>query len=174
MRVLAAVLCALTLAGPAAAAGPSFGVFDLQHDLAGASRDTFGDVAVKPRTAVAGKGVLVRCAAWCRFGTGWVAFAVPPALTASDLSTASASFSKRLGWHVRVTLRPAAEARWHAFAVRVAAAGRRRGVPEVLVVVVRGQIAATPLYSQIAAAHGVLTLTGFSRASAKALASTLR
>lgn len=173
MRLLTAFLCALVLAAPAAAAGPRFGLFDLQSDLAAASHDTYGDVAAKPRAAVVGHGLLAHCGSSCRFGSGWLAFSVQPALTAADVTAARAQFSKRLGWTVALSLRPAAQARWAAFARRVAAAGRHRGVPDVLVVVARGEIAAAPLATEVAATHGGVTLTGFSRASAKLLASAL-
>ena len=174
MRLLTVLLCALALAGPAAAAAPSFGVFDLQTDLAAASRNTYGDVAVKPRAAVAGHGVLAHCGSSCRFGSGWLAFSVPPALTRADVTAARVQFSKRAGWTVALSLRPAAQARWAAFARRVAFAGRHRGVPDVLVVVARGEVAAAPLASEVVTTHGRVTLSGFSRASARALASALR
>lgn len=174
MRLFAISLAALALAGPAAASTPSFGVFDLQSDLAAASHNAYGDVAVKPRAALAGHGTLAHCGSWCRFGKGWLAFAVEPAVGRSGVSRAQVRYSKRLGWAVVVSLHPAAQSRWAAFARRVALAGKQRGVPDVLVVVARGQIAAAPLSTGVYAAHGQLTLTGFSRASARALASALR
>jgi hypothetical protein len=174
VRLIVVTLAALSLAGPAAAATPSFGVFDLQSDLAAASHNTYGDVAAKPRAAVAGHGILAHCGSSCRFGSGWLAFGVKPALNGGDVTAARVRFSKRTGWTVALSLRPAAQARWAAFAKRVAFAGRHRGVPDVLVVVARGEIAATPLATEVAAAHGGVTLSGFSRASAKLLASALR
>jgi hypothetical protein len=174
MRLLTVLLCALALAGPAAAAAPPFGVFDLQSDLAAVSHNTYGDVAVKPRAAVTGHGVLAHCGAWCRFGSGWLAFGVKPALGAADVTAARVQFSKRTGWTVALSLRPAAQARWAAFARRVAFAGRHRGVPDVLVVVAGGEIAAAPLATEVATTHGGVTLSGFSRASARAVASALR
>jgi hypothetical protein len=173
MRLLALPFAALALAAPAAASTPSFGVFDLQSDLAAASHNAYGDVAAKPRVAVAGHGTLAECASWCRFGKGWLAFAVKPALTRADVTAAHVQYSKHLGWTVVVSLHPAAQSRWAAFARRVAFAGKHRGVPDVLVVVARGQIAAAPLSTEVTAAHGDLTLAGFSRASAKALVSAL-
>jgi hypothetical protein len=173
VRLIVVTLAALALAGPAAAATPSFGVFDLQTDLAATSHNTYGDVAPKPRAKVAGKGLLAECGSSCRLGKGWLAFANPPALSAGDVTAARSSFSKRTGWTVALSLRPAAQQRWAAFARRVAAAGRERGVPEVLVVVARGQIAALPLASEVTSSHGRVTLSGFSRASARALASAL-
>jgi hypothetical protein len=78
-----------------------------------------------------------------------------------------------MGWTVVVSLHAGAQRRWAAFAQRVAAVGRERGVPDVLVVVARGEIAAAPLSTEVVAAHGGVTLSGFSRASAKALVSAL-
>lgn len=174
MRLIVVTFAALSLAGPAVAATPPFGVFDLQSDLAASSHNGFGDVAVKPRAAVEGHGFLAHCGSSCRFGSGWLAFAVKPALTRRDVTAARVHFSKRAGWTVALSLRPAARARWASFARRVAVAGRRRGVPDVLVVVARGEIAAAPLSTEVTAAHGGVTLSGFSRASARLLASALR
>ena len=173
MRILAVSLAALALAGPAAASTPPFGVFDLQSDLAAASHNAYGDVAAKPRAAVTGRGTVVHCGAWCRFGKGWLAFAVKPALAGGDVSSARVRYSKQMGWTVIVSLHPAAQARWAAFAKRVAFAGRHRGVPDVLIVVTRGENAAAPLSTEVTAAHGDVTLAGFSRASARALVSAL-
>jgi hypothetical protein len=173
MRILAISLAALALAGPAAASTPSFGVFDLQTDLAAASHNAYGDVAAKPRAAVTGHGTVVRCGSWCRFGKGWLAFAVKPALSRGDVSSARVRYSKHMGWTVVVSLHPAAQTRWAAFAKRVAFAGKHRGVPDVLIVVTRGEIAAAPLSTEVTAARGSVTLSGFSRASAKALGALL-
>jgi hypothetical protein len=46
-------------------------------------------------------------------------------------------------------------------------------MPDVLVVAAGGQIAALPLATQISTAQGVVTLTGFSRASARQVAKSL-
>lgn len=173
MRLIVVTLAALSLAGPAAAATPSFGVFDLQSDLAPASHNAYGDVAVKPLAAVEGHGFLAHCGASCRFGSGWLAFGVKPALTRADVTAARVQFSKRKGWTVALSLRPAAQTRWAAFARRVAFAGKHRGVPDVLVVVARGEITAAPLSTEVAAGHGGVTLSGFSRTSARAVASAL-
>jgi hypothetical protein len=173
MRLLVVTLSALALAGPAVAATPSFGVFDLQSDLAAASHNAYGDVAAKPRNAVAGHGTLAHCGSWCRFGNGWLAFAVKPALSRGDVSAVRVRYSKHMGWTVVVSLHAGAQRRWAAFAQRVAAVGRERGVPDVLVVVAGGEIAAAPLSTEVVAAHGGVTLSGFSRASAKALVSAL-
>src|SRR3954464_3334267 len=97
VRLIVVTLAALSLAGPAAAATPSFGVFDLQNDLAAASHNAYGDVAVKPRAAVEGHGFLAHCGSSCRFGSGWLAFGVKPALTRGDVTAAKAQFSERAG-----------------------------------------------------------------------------
>jgi preprotein translocase subunit SecD len=174
MRLLAISIATLALAAPAAAATPAFGVFDLQSDLAAASHNAYGDVAVKPRAAVEGHGLLAHCGSSCRFGSGWLAFGVKPALSRSDVTAARVQSSKGMGWMVVLSLRPAAQSRWAAFARRVAFAGKHRGVPDVLIVVARGEIAAAPLSTEVTTAHGGVTLSGFSRASARALASALR
>jgi hypothetical protein len=174
MRLFAVLLLVLAFAAPAAAAGPRFALFDLQTDLAKASRNAFGDVETGNRDSLAGHGTLARCAAWCRFGDGWLAFNRKPQLGHADVTDASVAFSKRRGWIVELSLRPAARARWSAFAQRAAAVEKQRGVPDVLVVVAAGQIAATPYTSQITSRNGRLTLTGFSRASANALLKSLR
>jgi hypothetical protein len=174
MRILGVVLAALALAGPAAAATPRLAVWDLQSDLAHASRNDFGDVAVKPRAALAGAGTLVRCGTWCRFGSGWLAFGAPPRLATPDLCGLRVVYEKRLGWTVQATLSPAAAARWSRFSRLLAQRSRRRGVPDVLVVAARGVVVASPLGSAVHAADGALVLTGFSRASAKALAAAAR
>jgi hypothetical protein len=173
MRVLAITFAALALAGPAVAATPRFALYDLQSDLAHASRNEYGDVLVKPLPRVAGKGTAVRCGPACRFGAGWLAFAAKPHLAPADVARAKAGYSKHDGWTVELSLRPRAVARWDAFRERTAAAAKLRGVPDVLVVVAGGQIAAAPLASEVATSHGAVTLTGFSRASAKSLARLL-
>jgi hypothetical protein len=172
MRRLVLLLCVGALAAPVAAgaATPKLALWDLQSDLAGVSRNVYGDVTVKPLRAVAGHGTEVRCAAWCRFGHGWLVFAKPPHLSAGDVATARFAYSSRRGWFVSLTLRPAALARWRAFVARVAKSARQRGVPDVLVVAVAGQIAAAPLATEVTSVRGVVTIAGFSRASAKALA----
>src|SRR3954451_19647015 len=88
-ELCAVILSALALAAPAAAATPRFALFDLQSDLAHVSRNAFGDVDVKPAAVLRGHGTLVRCAAWCRFGDGWLAFARPAHLIPADVATAS-------------------------------------------------------------------------------------
>jgi hypothetical protein len=173
MRVLAAIFATLALAGPASAAGPRFAVFDLQSDLAHASRNTFGDVSVKPRAALAGRGTLVLCGAWCRFGDGWLAFRAVPHLQAGDVTSAAVQYSKRRGWTVQLGLRATAAARWALFSKNVAAGAKLQGVPDVLVVVAGGKIAAAPYSTQVTTSRGHVSLAGFSRASANALAKLL-
>jgi hypothetical protein len=112
----------------------------------------------------------VRCAAWCRFGSGWLAFSPRPRLAAGDVASARYAYAKRKGWFVQLTLRPGAVAHWRGFVRNVSSAVKRRGVPDVLVVVAGGQVAASPLATQVTSAGATVTLTGFSRAGAKALA----
>jgi hypothetical protein len=169
MRYLAAAVVTLLLAGPAAAATPRFALFDLQSDLAHASRNPYGDVAVQPLSRLEGKGTLVRCATWCRFGSGWLAFAQPPRLSAADVAGATVRYTRRQGWTVRLSLRAAAQGRWTAFSRNVLAQAKLHGVPDVLVVVAGGEVAASPLATQVTSSKGVVTLTGFTQASAKAL-----
>lgn len=175
MRRLALPLVVLALAAPAsaAAAPPRFALWDLQTDLSTASRNVYGDVDAKPLAAVATRGTPVHCAAWCRFGSGWLAFRTAPRLDAADVAGARVAYARRKGWFVDLTLRPAAAPRWAAFAAHVRNGTRLRGVPDVLVVVAGGQIAAAPLATEVTSARGVVTLTGFSRPGAKALARLL-
>jgi hypothetical protein len=168
-------LAALALPAAASAATPRFAVYVLQTDLSHASRNTYGDVQVKPRAAVAGKGTVVECADWCRFGAGWLAFKPAAArLGSPDVSTAAVRYTKHKGWTVRLTLTRPAASKWTRLGRQLRTGEKLRGVPDVLVVVAGGQVAASPYASQVSAAGGVLTLTGFSRASAKALAANLR
>jgi hypothetical protein len=166
MRLLASSLAALALS-------PPFAVWDLQADLAKVSHNAFGDVAVKPRGAVTGHGSVVRCGAWCRFGDGWLAFSAPPALGRTDVSRAAARFDGKKGWTVELHLTGRGWTRWQSFARRADRDGRKRGVPDVLVVTTSGQVAGTPMASQVFAAKGSVTLTGFTRASARAVAQAL-
>jgi hypothetical protein len=180
MRRLCLLLVLLALfaavAVPAASAStPRFAVYVLQSDLAGVSHNMYGDVQVKPQAAVAGKGTIVRCATWCRFGSGWLAFKGSAArLAPADASAAAVRYTKRKGWTVQLTLTHAAATKWTRLARQLKAGAKSRGVPAVLVVVAGGQVAAAPFASQVSATGGVLTLTGFSRASARALATSLR
>jgi hypothetical protein len=176
MQRLCVVLLVLLFAVPAtaSAATPRFAVYDLQTDLAHASRNTYGDIQVKPRADLTGKGTLVRCATWCRFGSGWLAFRAQPRLTPADVSAPTVRYTKHKGWTVRVALDRAAAAKWTRLARNLRQDTKLAGVPAVLVVVADGQVAAAPYSTQVSASGGVLTLTGFSRASAKALQNTLK
>ena len=166
MRLLASSLAALALS-------PPFAVWDLQADLAKVSHNAFGDVAVKPHAAVAGHGALVRCAAWCRFGDGWLAFSARPALARADVSRATPRLDRKNGWTVELRLTGPGWARWRSFAHRVELNGKKRGVPDVLIITASGQVAGTPMASEVFAAKGSVTLTGFTRASARAVAKSL-
>jgi hypothetical protein len=176
MKRLCVVLLVLAFAAPAAAsaATPRFALYDLQADLAHASRNVYGDVQVKPRAALGGKGTLVRCGSWCRFGSGWLAFKTAPRLAPGDVSAPAVRYSAHKGWTVRLTLSRAAAAKWTRLARNLKSGAELAGVPSVLVVVAGGQVAASPYSTQVSASGGVLTLTGFSRASAKALAENIR
>lgn len=174
MRVAAVVVALLLISAPAAAAAPRFALWDLQSDLAHVSRNPYGDVAVKPLAAVRGKGVLVRCGTWCRFGDGWLAFSQEPRLATRDIAGATVRYSKRQGWTVRLSLRSSSRTRWSTFARNATSQATLKGVPDVLVVVAGGQVAASPLATQVSSSPGgVVTLTGFSQASATALAKLL-
>jgi hypothetical protein len=173
-RFLLILFAAASLAVPAAAsAAPRFALWDLQTDLAAASRNAFGDVQAKPRAAVARHGTAIECAAWCRFGKGWLAFHAAPRVGAGDVATAAVGYSKKLGWHVRLTLKPSARRKWDRFAAVLRAGYRQRGVPDVLVVAAGERVVAAPFADQVHATSGVLTLTGFSKASAQALAAAV-
>jgi len=176
MRRLCVVLLICFVGAPAAAsaASPRFALYDLQSDLSHASRNVYGDVEVKPRADLTGKGTVVRCAAWCRFGSGWLAFASAARLDPADVSAPVVRYNKHKGWTVRLTLGHAAAVKWTRLAANLEADTKINGVPSVLVVVAAGQVAAAPYSTQVSATGGVLTLTGFSRASAKALAAQLR
>jgi hypothetical protein len=165
---------ALALAAPAAGAVPRFALFDLKSDLAHASRNAFGDVRVRPRAALAGRGTRVECGAWCRFGAGWLAFSGRPHLAPPDVAAAGLRYSPRRGWTVRLALRPGARVRWAAFVRGLDESARLAGVPDVLVLVADGRVAATPLASQVSTARGVVTIAGFTKASATAVARALR
>lgn len=170
MRLIAFVSLALVFAAPAAAAGPRFGVFDL-NDLARASHNAYGDVKVSQR-ATALRGTVVHCGTGCRFGTGWLAFAQGPSLTASDVVSAKAH-SGRIGWNVDLGLTTRGQARWTAFAKVAAQRAKSTGFPDVIVVVVNGEILAAPYANDVRYKNGALELVGFSRAEALRTAKTL-
>jgi hypothetical protein len=172
MRYAALLLAGLVLAAPAAAATPRFGVFNLDSDLARASRNEFGDVKVAEHKAAL-RGIVVRCAAGCRLGSGWLAFARPANLQAGDVSAARAH-SGRIGWSVEVTLTARGRTRWTSFSRQAARHLRTNGVPDVLAVVVDGSILAAPFANDVRARHGTLELVGFRRADALRAATLLR
>jgi len=169
MRALAAVVAALAVAAPASAAAPRFALLDL-HDLTRASKNEYGDVhptKARPRAAL-----VVRCAAGCRFGSGWLGFAKVVGPSAGDVRRASAG-PGRIGWSVRVTLSARGRSRWQAFTRLAARRAKQAGVPDVLAVAVGGRILAAPLSNEIRLAGSVLDLPGFSRADARLAAKRL-
>jgi hypothetical protein len=170
--LLVPVLAALVLAG-GAAASPRFAVFDVRADLARASHNEFGDVKVWQRQAALAKrakgATLVRCGNVCTFGTGWLAFAKAPALASGDLAGASARPVKNAGWRVELRLTARGEARWRRFAALAAGSQARNGVPDVLVVVARGTVAAQVYANAVGRTGTTLVLTGLTKASAAAL-----
>jgi hypothetical protein len=170
MRLVALLLLALVLAAPAAAAGPHFGLFDL-NDLARASQNAFGDVKVSKRTTAL-RGTVVRCGTDCRFGTGWLAFAKGPSLATGDVVSAKAH-SGRIGWSVDLGLSARGQARWTAFSKVARQRAKSSGVPDVLAVVVNGEILALPYASAVHYKNGTLELVGFYRAAALGAAKTL-
>ncbi len=112
MRLIALLSLVLVFAAPAAAAGPRFGLFDL-NDLGRASHNEYGDVKVSQRVTAL-RGTVVHCGTGCRFGRGWLAFAKGPSLTAGDVVSAKAH-AGRIGWSVDVGLNARGQARWTAF-----------------------------------------------------------
>jgi hypothetical protein len=164
MRYAAIFLAALALVGPAAASTPRFGLFNLDADLSRASRNEFGDVKVA-RRADGLTGVVVRCGAGCRLGSGWLAFAKRPSLSAGDVRGATAHRG-RIGWSVDLSLSTRGRARWAAVSKSAARHFRSSGVPDVLAVVVAGSIVAAPFASDVRMKNGSLELVGFHRADA--------
>jgi hypothetical protein len=170
MRLVSLLLLALVFAAPAAAAGPRFGLFDLS-DLSRASHNEFGDIKVSQR-ATALRGTVVRCGTGCRFGSGWLAFAKAPSLNAGDVVSAKAH-PGRIGWSVDLGLTARGLVRWTAFSKLAAQRARSTGFPDVLVVVVNGEILSVPYANDVRHKHGTLELVGFSRANALRAAKTL-
>jgi len=163
MRALAAVLIALVVAAPASAAAPRFALLDL-HDLARASKNEYGDVhptKARPRAAL-----VVRCAAGCRFGAGWLGFAKGVGPAARDVRHVSAGPS-RVGWSLRLTLTSRGRARWQAFARLAARRAKHTGVPDVLAVAVGGRVVGAQYASDVRLSGRVLELPGFSRSNAR-------
>ena len=170
MRLCSLLLLALVFAAPAAAAGPRFGLFDL-NDLARASHNVYGDVKVSQR-ATALRGTVVRCGTGCRFGSGWLAFAKGPSLTARDVVSAKAH-SGRIGWSVDLGLTARGKLRWTAFDKLAKLRARSAGFPDVLAVVIEGEILAAPYANDVRYKNGTLELVGFSRAAALRAAKSL-
>jgi len=170
MRLVALVSLVLVFAAPAAAAGPRFGLFDLS-DLAHASRNVYGDVKLSQRVTAL-RGTVVHCGTGCRFGSGWLAFARGPSLTADDVVSAKAH-SGRIGWSVDLGLTARGKARWTGFSKLAAQRAKSIGFPDVLVVVVDGDIGAVPYANDVRYKNGTLELVGFSRANALRAAKSL-
>jgi hypothetical protein len=170
MRLASLLLLALVFAAPAAAAGPRFGLFDL-NDLARASHNEYGDIKVSQR-ATALRGTVVRCGTGCRFGNGWLAFAKAPSLNAGDVVSAKAH-SGRIGWSVDLRLTPRGLTRWTAFSKVAAQRAASSGVPDILAVVVNGEILALPYANDVRHKNGALELVGFGRAAALRAAKAL-
>ena len=136
-----------------------------------ASQNAFGDVKVSQRTTAL-RGTVVRCGTDCRFGNGWLAFAKGPSLTASDVVSAKAH-SGRIGWSVDLGLTARGQTRWTAFSKVALQRERSSGVPDVLAVVVGGEILALPYASDVRYKNGTLELVGFYRAAALRAAKSL-
>jgi len=170
MRLVSLLLLALVFAAPAAAAGPRFGLFDLS-DLSRTSHNEFGDVRVSQRTTAL-RGTVVHCGTGCRFGSGWLAFAKAPSLNAGDVVSAKAH-AGGIGWSVDLGLTARGLVRWTAFSKVAARRARSSGFPDVLVVVVNGDILAAPYANDVRHKNGTLELVGFSRANALRTAKTL-
>jgi hypothetical protein len=171
MRLAALLLVTLTLAAPAAAGVPQFGIFDL-HDLAPTSHNLYGDVKVA-RSPAALHGFVVHCGSECRFGSGWLAFARGPGIGAGDVASAKA-LAGRFAWTVQLVLTTPGRAHWTAFSKLAAARLRSVGVPDVFAVVVGGSIVALPYANGVRYKRGTLDLAGFSRAGALLTAKTLK
>jgi hypothetical protein len=163
MRMLAALAVALVAAAPATAAAPRFALLDL-HDLARASRNQYGDV--RPTKARPHAGLVVRCGAGCRFGSGWLGFGQAVGPARSDVRRAAA-VSTRIGWGLRLTLTARGRSRWQALARAAERRATRAGVPDVLAVAVGGRVLAAPFANEAQLSGRVLVLPGFSRSDAR-------
>jgi hypothetical protein len=170
MRLVALLSLALVFAAPAAASGPRFGLFDLS-DLSRASHNVYGDVKVSQRMTAL-RGTVVHCGTGCRFGSGWLAFAKGPSLAAGDVKSAKVHVG-RIGWSVDLGLTARGRARWTAFDRLAKLRAKSTGFPDVLVVVVNGEILAVPYANDVRYKTGTLELVGFSRANAVRAAKTL-
>lgn len=174
MRLLLALLVCLALAAPAAAATPRFGLFDLHRDLAGASRNTYGDVQVKPEQKLPASAALVRCGDGCTYGKGFLAFRRGPALGAGDVLGAKAYRIRALAWGVALELTPAGAARWRAYTRQATQQAARRGLPNALVLAVDGRVAGQPFANQVVLKKTTLRIAGLTRWNAVRTAKTFR
>jgi hypothetical protein len=169
MLLTAVVLGALAVAGGASAGTPSFALFDVHTDLAHASHNAFGDLKIWKREAALAKratgATIVHCGGSCTFGSGWLAFAAAPALSARDVSSAKAHRT-RVGWSIVLTLTPRGWSSWKVFSRRASLSGATRGVPDALVLVLGGEIVAQPLTDQVLHGKTTLAIPGLSRANA--------
>jgi preprotein translocase subunit SecD len=177
MRLLVPALAALVLAAPASAAGPRFGLFDLDSGLARASHTVYGDVKVSPdASALARKApgaTVVRCGDQCRLGTGFVAFSEGPLLTARDIAAPRAHPGLR-GWNVSVTLTAHGRAAWARLSRTLRLTTRSTGLQPVLAIVLDGTIYALPFASDLRHTGTTLELAGFTPAGARHAAALLR
>src|SRR5262249_42348935 len=155
---------ALVFTSSASAATPRFGFFNLGTDVAGASKNFYGDVRIATsRDALARRApgaTIVRCGANCRLGAGWLAFAKPSKLTLRDLGPARAHPGSR-GWSVSVELSPRGLAAWKRLAAAIKQQTARSGLSPVYAVVLDGTILATPYANELSLKNGTLVLTGF-------------
>jgi hypothetical protein len=176
MRLVALCLLALFVAAPASAATPRFGFFDLGADVAKASKNVYGDVRIATsRDALerrAPDATIVHCAAECRLGTGWLAFAKPSRLTLRDLGPARAHPGLR-GWSLSVELSARGRTAWKRVAAAIKQQTARSGLPPVYAVVLDGTILATPYANELRLKGSTLELTGFEKAAAKRAARLL-
>jgi hypothetical protein len=177
MRLLALGLLALVLAAPASAASPRLGLFDLDSGLAKASRNVYGDVHLSSsRSALAHRApgaTIARCAAGCRLGHGWLAFAKQPLLTSRAFAGPVRVAPGSKGWSVSVALTPAGRARWRRLAELAGQYKARVGLPPVYAVVLNGTIYAVPLATDIRLRRGTLVLGAFTKAAARIVRSAV-
>jgi len=171
MRILALLAAVLVLAAPAAAAStPRFALYDLR-DLAAASKNDFGDVQASKRAPKAPE--VVRCAAGCRFGAGWIGFRHAVGPTGAEVVSADVVGSAKRGFFLEVGLSARGAASWRSFARLEARRIKHAGVPDVLVVAVGGRVLAAPYATDVRLVGSRLELYGFTRAGARAAASAL-
>jgi hypothetical protein len=176
MRLFAISLVALVLAAPASAAAPRFGVYDLGTDVARASTDDYGDISVATNEETLARrspgATLIRCAAGCRLGRGWIAFAKPSVLRAGDVRAARAHASA-FGWAITISLSVRGGTAWTRFARTLRARQKRNGVPDVLAIVLDDTIFALPYAVDTRRSGDSLELAGFTPAGARAAAKLL-